>query len=86
MKTLQATQKRNKIVKIKKTHKNFNELSYIEKERTAYILVEKHFKKYNSIQKTTELWNCIFDLLKNQIFYLRGKNWIPNNLTEILNF
>jgi uncharacterized protein YjcR len=90
MNTLIKNKRRNSISKNRnkevKTVKTFSELTNFEKERTAYILVEKHFKKHDSIQKTTELWKEIFDLMKDQIYILKGAFWYPHNLSEILNF
>jgi hypothetical protein len=85
MKTLIRPKKRT-AVKNDKEQKSFRDLTFHEKERTAFILVDKHFQRHDNIQRATKLSRDIFKLIKDEVFYLKGKFYLPQNLSEILNY
>lgn len=78
--------RQSKISKLKKPTKTYEELTFSERERVAFFLVNKHFEIHNSVTKTSLLWKKIFDILKKEIFHFKNNLWMPENLKQILNF
>jgi len=67
--------------------KSFIQLSDMEKEQTVFSIMSKHFRRYNSIERTTQLWNIIYEYLRHQIFtQFDDKIWYPENINELLKF